>query len=87
MKIPNMDLIEDVSRASQNMTHELINTNTGFMPAQDESFDGEEVEMIPPPVPTAQGNVEYHHGSHGGSMDNILEIQHNSQADFSLAPP
>ena len=25
-----MDLIEDVSRASQNLTNELINTNTGF---------------------------------------------------------
>ena len=29
-KMPNMDLIEDVSRASQNLTNELINTNTGF---------------------------------------------------------
>ena len=29
-KRPNMDLIEDVSRASQNLTNELINTNTGF---------------------------------------------------------
>ena len=31
-----MDLIEDVSRASQNLTNELLNTNTGFMIEEEE---------------------------------------------------
>ena len=35
-KLPNMDLIEDVSRASHNLTNELYNTNTGFLPVEDE---------------------------------------------------
>ena len=35
-KMPNMDLIEDVSRASQNLTNELLNTNTGFTQAREE---------------------------------------------------
>ena len=31
-----MDLIEDVSRASHNLTNELYNTNTGFLPQEEE---------------------------------------------------
>ena len=37
-RLPNMDLIEDVSAASQNLAHELINTTTGFMPSHEDDL-------------------------------------------------
>ena len=37
-----MDLIEDVSRASQNLKHELLNTNTGFLPPGDDDDEDDE---------------------------------------------
>ena len=52
-KMPNMDLIEDVSRASQNLTNELINTNTGFH-QENETYDIMQHEEPPNSPITAQ---------------------------------
>lgn len=59
-----MDLIEDVSRASHNlMIHELLNTNTGFLLAEDEfALEEQKKAMLPRVQPmnsptTSNGNA------------------------------
>lgn len=48
-RLPNMDLIEDVSAASQILNHELLNTNTGFMPSVDDNHSADQQIAVDQP--------------------------------------
>ena len=56
-----MDLIEDVSRASQNLTNELLNTNTGFMIEEEE----ESIHHVAPDFVPMTGNQVTKHTTTG----------------------